>query len=321
MLKILWNRILQSLMFSEDKASGTPDAVQNSLSSTLNAIPDLMFELDAEGRHYDFRALRSDLLVAPPEQLLGYTVSEVMPPEAAQAVMLAIKQTIISGYSNGTQILLPTPLGERWFEVSMAKKEPVVGEPPRFIALSRDITERKQEQLAIEKLAYTDPLTSLPNRLLLEKHLEMTLKSCQQARLHAAVLFMDLDNFKELNDQNGHDMGDMMLKQFADRLGSSVRSQDFVARWAGDEFVVIIEALGPDARNAEAQAQLICQQMVARLKRPYDLDGREHFCHVSIGVRLINGDSDSLEQVLKHADHAMYSAKKRGSSQYQFYLE
>ena len=134
---IAWNRMLVRLMVPDDSPRPEDACHSNSsyenLSSTLNAIPDLMFELDAQGRHWDFRALRPELLVAPPEELLGHTVSDVMPVEAAQAVMNALNDTILKGYSHGTHIHLPTPIGNRWFEVSMARKERISGEEPRFI--------------------------------------------------------------------------------------------------------------------------------------------------------------------------------------------
>ncbi len=312
---------MQALMFKEPHVSTPADQQEHSLSSTLNAMPDLMFELDADGRHYDFRALRTDLLVAPPENLLGRTVNEVMPAEAAEAVMLALRETHAKGYSNGTQIHLPTPLGERWFEVSMARKEQINGEEPRFIALSRDITERKEQQLKIEKLAYTDTLTSLPNRLLLEERLRMALRSGQRTGLYTAILFMDLDNFKALNDSRGHAVGDRLLQQFADRLRSSVRAQDLVARWGGDVFVVVIEAIGQDRAQTEAQARLICKQIIEKMTQPFNVDDNLCQCAVSIGVKLSNQDPGSIDQLIKHADMAMYDAKKNQGSHYRIYTE
>jgi PAS domain S-box-containing protein len=137
------------------------------MAATLEAIPDLMFELDADGRHWDFRARRTERLVAPPENLLGHTVFEVMPIEAARAVMAALAEATSAGSSDETQIHLPTPMGERWFEISIARKDTQASEDLRFIVLSRDITERKQAQEAVERLAFFDALTDLPNRSLL----------------------------------------------------------------------------------------------------------------------------------------------------------
>lgn len=317
-LKFVWNKLLQNFMFSDASVHNAAGIGEQQLSSTLNAIPDLMFELDEEGRHWDFRALRPELLVAPAEVLMGRTVSDVMPEEAAAAVMLALNETRLKGFSNGTQIQLPTPVGVRWFEVSMARKEHFNGEEPRFIALSRDITERKKQYLKAESLAYTDALTGLSNRVLFEERLEIAIRSCEATGLYAAVMFIDLDYFKQLNDSMGHDVGDQLLKQFAQRLSSSVRSQDLVARWGGDEFIVMIETLGHDRSGAEEQIKHICAQLIDKMRMPYDLDDHQHQCHVSIGVRLFKGDDGDLSAILKEADKAMYSAKQVSSSHYAF---
>ncbi|WP_417607260.1 diguanylate cyclase domain-containing protein [Oceanimonas baumannii] len=321
MLKQLWNRMLKSLMFSEHSEPSEATPAPDKLTLMLNAIPDLMFEIDADGRHYDFRALRPELLVVPPEKIIGRTISEMMPREAAEALLLALKEASVKGYAKGTQVELPTSDGIHWFEVSIAKQEQVEGEEPRFIALSRDITDRKHKQLEIERLAYTDALTRLPNRILFEKRLRLTLASCEQTGLHAALLFLDLDDFKQLNDGKGHDIGDAMLAAFAERLRASVRSQDLVARWGGDEFAVIIEALDSDRETATAQADRICRQLVSKLEAPYCLKDDKHNCHVSIGASVFNHEKGDIETLLKQADRAMYGAKEKEGSHYHFSLD
>lgn len=315
MFKKIWNRFLASLMIQEKTDSPTLDPQQ--LSSTLNAIPDLMFELDADGRHFDFRALRPELLVAPPEQLLGYTVSEVMPAEAAERVMLGIKEASLNGYVNGIQILLPTALGELWFEVSMAKKQPSDGESERFIVLSRDITERKEKELNYEKMAFTDGLTGLPNRLLFEKRLQLAMQSCEQSGSYCAVLFLDLDNFKLLNDEFGHGMGDKILINFAKRLQTCVRTEDFISRWGGDEFGIIIETLSSYHQEAQTHITSICNQLVDQLEAPYNINDHTLYCHVSIGVRLFNSIVNKPSDVLKQADKAMYATKRQHGSTFK----
>lgn len=313
--------MLKSLMFSEHNASPGTGPAPSRLTSMLNAIPDLMFEVDAEGRHYDFRALRPELLVTSPEKIIGRTISEMMPREAAEALLLALKEASVKGYTKGTQVELPTSDGIHWFEVSIAKQEQIEGEEPRFIALSRDITERKHKQLEIERLAYTDSLTRLPNRLLFEKRLTLTLASCEQTKLHAALLFLDLDDFKQLNDGKGHDIGDAMLVAFAERLRSSVRPRDLVARWGGDEFAVIIEALDSDRETAKSQTDRLCRQLISKLEAPYCLKDETHNCHVSIGASVFNHENGDRESLLKQADRAMYGAKETEGSHYYFSLD
>ena len=321
-IAVAWNRILLSLMLpdpSRPNDAYLSNSSYENLSSTLNAIPDLMFELDAEGRHWDFRALRPELLVAPPEKLLGHTVSDVMPVEAAEAVMNALNETILKGYSHGTHIHLPTPIGDRWFEVSMARKENITGEEPRFIALSRDITERKKRQIETERLAYIDPLTELPNRHLLRKRLQLAIAASKKSGQYSALLFLDLDNFKTLNDTKGHDAGDLLLQLMAQRLRASVRKEDIVARWGGDEFVIMIQGLDHDRERATEKASLICEQMIGRLNIPYELNGYEHECKASIGINLFESNEQDIDQIIKRADTAMYSAKHSNSDQYSFF--
>jgi len=311
----LWNSGLQRLMIGD---SGPVPAVagHEGLASTLNAIPDLMFELDEDGRHLDFRALRPELLVAPPETLLGRTVADVMPPEAAESVMRTLREAANDGHAHGTQICLPTPVGERWFEVSMARKAGSDDSARRFIALSRDITERKTQQIEAEKLAYFDGLTGLPNRYLLKKSLQSRAVTSELKGQFGALLFMDLNNFKILNDTHGHSTGDQLLKLVAERLRSAVRGGDLVVRWGGDEFVALITPLASSRDEAEKRAREICEQIVQRTNRPYELNGCTHLCPVSIGVKVFENLREDFEELVEHADKAMYRAKKSGESQY-----
>lgn len=321
---VVWNRILLRLMVhdsSRPEDASLANSSYDDLSSTLNAIPDLMFELDAQGRHWDFRALRPELLVAPAEELLGNTVSDVMPEAAAQAVMNALNETILKGYSHGTHIHLPTPIGDRWFEVSMARKERISGEEPRFIALSRDITDRKNRQIKTERLAYIDALTELPNRHFLRERLQLAVETGKTSGKYGALLFLDLDNFKTLNDTKGHDAGDLLLQLVAQRLRSSVRKENIVARWGGDEFVILIQGLDNDRQRAAEQANLICEQIIGRLSLPYELHGYEHICKASIGVNLFENGEQNIDEIIKRADTAMYSAKHSNSKQYLFYTK
>lgn len=317
-----WNRMLRRLMVRDSSRSERicrSNSSYEDLTSTLNAMPDLMFELDAEGRHYDFRALRPELLVAPPEKLLGHTVADVMPSEAALAVMNALHETIMNGHSHGTHIHLPTPIGDRWFEVSMARKEKISGEEPRFIALSRDITDRKIKEIETERLAYIDALTELPNRHLLRERLQHAVETSKTSGQYGAILFLDLDNFKTLNDTKGHDAGDLLLQLMAQRLRSTVRKDDIIARWGGDEFVILIQGLDNDCERATEQTTLICEQIIGHLNNPYELHGFEHASRASIGIDLFAPGEQDINEIIKRADTAMYSAKQSSSDQYVFF--
>ena len=194
-------------------------------------------------------------------------------------------------------------------------------------ASSRDITERKQLQEQILQLAFYDPLTKLANRRLLDDRLSQVLAENRRNRCHGAMLFIDLDDFKPLNDTHGHDAGDLLLIEVAQRLKSSVREVDTVARTGGDEFVVVISELERDLTIARRRALTIADKIRLALAEPYVLEMHhdehaasklEHHCTASIGVVLFSGDAASKDQLLKRADNAMYQAKESGRNRIQF---
>lgn len=174
----------------------------------------------------------------------------------------------------------------------------------------RDVTERKRAHEEIEYLALYDPLTSLPNRRLLMDRMDHALAAAGRTGRRGAVLFLDLDSFKTLNDTLGHDVGDHMLRLAARRLNESVRGNDTVARFGGDEFAVILELLSADRDEAVRQARVVGEKIRAALARPYFLGDHERHVSVSIGITLF-GDApeDSADEVMKRADLAMYQAK------------
>jgi diguanylate cyclase (GGDEF)-like protein/PAS domain S-box-containing protein len=199
---------------------------------------------------------------------------------------------------------------------------------PAILFAMRDITERKTAQAQIETLAFYDPLTKLPNRRLLMERLEQSLVCCARDGLHGALLLLDLDNFKTLNDTLGHQVGDLLLIEVADRLESSVRQDDTVARLGGDEFVVLLDNL--DRRGMAAlQAESVAQKILKQLSCPYLLDTsapdtqagkHRHHCTASIGIAMFGGGSAiSINELLKRADTAMYQSKDAGRNALRFF--
>ncbi|AVP58994.1 diguanylate cyclase [Pulveribacter suum] len=184
-----------------------------------------------------------------------------------------------------------------------------------LVILYHDVTELRQATAEVEHLAFYDPLTGLPNRRLLLQRIEQACAEAQRAGVHGAVLFIDLDHFKTLNDTLGHETGDELLRQVARRLESGVRAGDVVARLGGDEFVVMLLQLSGDAELAAAQARGVAEQIVALLARPYALAGQVHHGSASLGATLFGAQLQSASEVLKQADIAMYEAKaRRGNS-------
>ena len=186
-------------------------------------------------------------------------------------------------------------------------------------ATVRDITGRKRVEEEIKNLAFYDPLTHLPNRRLLMDRLKQALASSTRSGREGALLFIDLDNFKSLNDTLGHDIGDLLLQQVAQRLESCVREGDTVARLGGDEFVVMLEDLSEHDLEAAAQAETVGEKILVTLNQPYRLAKHEHHSTPSIGVTIFSDHKQNQDELLKQADIAMYQAKKAGRNALRFF--
>lgn len=188
-----------------------------------------------------------------------------------------------------------------------------------YMATFVDITLRRAAAEEINSLAFYDPLTHLPNRRLLVDRLNQALVSSTRSGRDGALLFLDLDNFKTLNDSLGHDIGDLLLQHVADRLTACVREGDTVARLGGDEYVVMLEDLSEHAIEAAAQAEVIAEKILKALNQVYQLGVHEYYSTPSIGVALFSNHNQSHEDLLKYADIAMYQAKKAGRNAIRFF--
>ncbi|MHB8666685.1 MAG: EAL domain-containing protein [Burkholderiales bacterium] len=207
----------------------------------------------------------------------------------------------------------------RWFSIS---GKPLFGADGAFRGYrgtGQDITARKIAEDEIERLAFYDPLTQLPNRRLLLDRLQHALASSARSGRNGALLFIDLDNFKTLNDTLGHDKGDLLLQQVAQRLATCVREGDTVARLGGDEFVVMLEGLSENPGEAATQTEVVGEKIITTLNQPYLLAGYEHRSTPSIGVTLFGGREDAIDELLKQADLAMYQSKAAGRNTLRFF--
>ncbi|MFN3544706.1 MAG: EAL domain-containing protein [Thiobacillus sp.] len=420
-------------------------------AAVLNAIPDLLFELDGDGRYLAYHSPRTDLLAAPPEQFLGRTVGEILPADAAAICLEALREAEVAGISTGREIRLDLASGSAWFELSITRMSAGGDQRPRFVVLSRDITERKRAEAALReserrmhqaqavahlgswhldslqdrlewspetyrifglpqgeplsyerflacvhpedrdavdqawraalagapyqiehrivvdgkvrwvaeqaelqfdaagrvvagvgsvqditerkeieqkthRLAYFDGLTGLPNRQFFLERLAREVNDAAKQNKRLAILFMDLDGFKDVNDTMGHNSGDLVLQWASDRLRRCVRPSDMIsrvdstrgevefARLGGDEFTAII----PDITHAE-DALRVAHRIREQMRRPFVLDGREFLLTASIGIAVYPDDGEDAASLLKHADTAMYHAKDKGRDNCQFY--
>ena len=186
-------------------------------------------------------------------------------------------------------------------------------------ATVRDITERKRVEQQIHQLAFYDPLTGLPNRRLLMDRLQQALSVSARNGQHGAILFLDIDNFKTLNDTKGHDIGDLLLIEVARRLEHCVRDGDTVARLGGDEFVVVLETLSAITDEAATQSERVAEKIHAALNQPCQLNEYRYQTTPSIGIVLFRGHLESIDELLKYADIAMYQAKTAGRNAIRFF--
>jgi len=188
-----------------------------------------------------------------------------------------------------------------------------------YVATLVDITSRKSAEEEIQHLAYYDSLTGLPNRRLLMDRLSQALVTSARGKGGGAILFLDLDHFKTLNDTLGHDVGDLLLKQVSERLTSCVREGDTVARIGGDEFVIMLEGLSDSIFEAARQAELICEKILNALNQAYQLNSYEYHSTTSIGATLFSGHEIESDELLKQADIAMYQSKTAGRNAIRFF--
>ncbi len=308
-------------------------AAQARHAAVLAAIPDLLFEIDLDGLCIDYHSPPSDLLAARAEDFVGKTLAQLLPQEPARAIAAALRSAYTTGSSLGEQFELPLRGRRCWFELSVARKASAPTDRPRFIMLWRDITERKEAEKRIARLAYFDSLTGLPNRQSFLDRVDREIRRAERTSSLLAVLFMDLDGFKGVNDTLGHAAGDQILQAAADRLRDGLRPADMVARaqalgagiaasaeegelarLGGDEFTAV--ALGIHrAEDALSVAHRIGQLM----RRPFDIEGQAVTLTASIGIALYPQDGREASTLLKHADTAMYHAKDLGRDNAQLY--
>ncbi|MFH2133903.1 MAG: PAS domain S-box protein [Pseudomonadota bacterium] len=205
----------------------------------------------------------------------------------------------------------------KWMTITAVKDD--AGNTVNYVAIFSDITERKRNEDEIRGLAFYDALTQLPNRRLFMDRLHNALAASARNTDFGALLFIDLDRFKVLNDTLGHDYGDLLLIEVAERIKHCVREIDTVARLGGDEFVVVLEGIGDHREEASHKAGLVAEKIREFLAHPYQLKEHEHFSSPSIGVELFNDADHSLDELIKHADVAMYQAKNAGRNTIRFY--
>jgi diguanylate cyclase (GGDEF)-like protein/PAS domain S-box-containing protein len=242
--------------------------------------------------------------------IIGRQLAEVIGDAAYQKLGQHFRDAL-AGRPVGYQRMVPRDNGEqRWIEVKLVPRPADQGPNPGFYSMATDITEHKQSEERIQYLAHHDSLTALPNRLLFNDRLGQAISLSKRDSRQFALLYLDLDRFKAVNDNLGHGAGDELLKSAADRIRQQVRESDTVARIGGDEFAVILR----DIANRDAVAG-IAEKIINALTAPFHLTSRKQKVEigVSIGIGVYPADGQDIDTLITQADTAMYSAKVRRS--------
>ena len=290
------------------------------LALQFDQAPLGVIEWDRDFRVVQWNPAAEKIFGFSAEQALGQHASFIV-PEAERSNVDSIMNELLSGTGGGNSVNENVRRnGESiqcdWYNAPLRD---ATGEVVGAISLVDNITSRKLAEDEIRNLAFYDHLTGLPNRRLLIDRVRQAMASSGRSAKYCALLFLDLDNFKTLNDTLGHDIGDLLLQQVANRVSSCVRNGDTVARLGGDEFVVLLEELSEFMQEAVMQTETVGSKILAAFTQPYQLDNYEHLSTTSIGVTLFAHHDSSTDDLLKRADLAMYQAKAEGRNTLRFF--
>ena len=259
-----------------------------------------------------------DFIAAPKDFLIGLDLEK----SRDRSLMPAFKAALdgISGFYEGEYTTLYRQK-DLWVSMSTSPLRNGENKIIGAVGIIADITQRMLTQIQIEHQAHHDTLTDIPNRANLKQEIAKNIIRFQRHGVIFAIIFLDLDHFKNINDSLGHDVGDKLLVQTATRLKNTIRDEDMVARIGGDEFVILLPDLSADEFEAAKSAEIVSQKIHETFRTPFEIDGYKLNISSSLGITLINAQSQSEDALLKHADIAMYESKKDGRNTTRFYQE
>lgn len=291
-------------------------------------IEDFVAVLDLDGRRL-YNNPSYARLFGDTEAMKGTDSFAEIHPDDREHVKRLFKETVQTGIGLRTEYRFVLANGSiRHMESCGGLIKNSRGLASRVLVVSRDITERKQAEEKIRNLAFYDTLTQLPNRRMLDDRLSQTMAASKRSGRYGALMFLDMDNFKPLNDQHGHSAGDLLLREVARRICSCVREMDTVARFGGDEFVVMLTELDTDKKSSIAQTGIVAEKIRATLAKPYVLTLQhedntettvEYHCTSSIGAVMFINHEYRPADLLERADMVMYQAKESGRNQVRFF--
>ncbi|GGA34540.1 sensor domain-containing diguanylate cyclase [Paenibacillus physcomitrellae] len=239
-------------------------------------------------------------------------IEENIHPEDKE-YFLKMKNQWLSGTPTILEFRIENEGQVRWNELRTNSILNSSEEVERIHGMIFDVTERKEKEEKYAQLAFYDALTELPNRRMLENHFKKAFSRAIRKEHEVTIMFIDLDGFKDVNDSYGHDIGDALLKQVANRLNENIRDEDFISRIGGDEFIIVFE------ETSKEEITLIADRILQRISLPFIISGQHVSVTPSIGISSYPEDGDNLESIINYADKAMYAAKVQGKKNYKFY--
>lgn len=317
---VIYNRILSSKNRNQQRLLHERDQQLNLLTDNMT---DIVWRVDANSHLTYLSPSVEKVLGYQPEEMVGQALSFALEPEAAEFMFHFIAQLekraqrgeYLGFTDTDIELAQRHKQGHRiWTEVVMRVFFTAEGSFDGAQGSTRDIDARKQAEDAIRHMAFNDPLTRLPNRRLLTDRLNQALANCGRHQQICGIFFLDLDNFKYLNDTYGHEEGDSLLLQVADRLRDHLRESDTIARYGGDEFVIISQFLGDDPQQALERAKHLGDKIADLFQEPFEIAGQPYSMHTSVGGALCDGNGATIKELLRSADLAMYQAKLQGNN-------
>lgn len=290
------------------------EALQESykfLNATINGAPDFIFAKDLNGRHTMMNSAFTKFLGKSEEDILGKTNSEIFPPDTARCFDLEDGEVLTSGKTHSYENSMEIDGSMRTLLTTKYSHFDSEGNPAGILGIARDITDRKLAEEKIRYLANHDELTGLPTLRLGRDRLSGAIALARRNKTSAAVLYLDLDGFKEVNDSLGHKAGDHVLIEVGERLTRSVRETDTVARLGGDEYIIILTQV------TEGTAYMkVAEKILETVTRPIGINGQDVNISASIGIALYPDHGDTTDELIKQADEAMYGVKHKGKNNY-----
>lgn len=285
---------------------------EDMLQAVFKAIPDLFFLMKEDGTIIDYHASDENNLYVAPEKFIGKPISRFFPDKVSSKFRSHISKVVEQGGLSSFEYELDMPHGPTYFEARISYLQA----EKKILVVVRDITEKYKSAEVIRQHAYFDSLTLLPNRFLSLDRLSQMLEEAKRNFEKVAILFLDLDDFKRVNDSLGHEVGDKLLVEAANRLKMAVRKADTVGRLGGDEFIILVRPL-IDVRNVID----IAENLLRIFREPLQIDGRELILTLSIGIAIYPENGDFASDLLRNADTAMYQAKASGRNAYSFFTK